>query len=184
METFWCLLTSPPSLSCLFRWASGSTALGILTASTCGLTAGDTSIAILSSANPTGGPYTCEGCVLTSAWASVDKHVALVAQLKHRVLHAAKSTVHHLLRIGKRALLLPEAPNRCSISRMPALPHPPCSGNDDSGAAVCTGSDNDLASAATVAFAQNKYYFIIVGAASASDDPFPIQLSLTATAGV
>lgn len=67
---------------------------------------------------------------------------------------------------------------------MPALSLIACSGNDDAGAAVCTSSANDLASTATVPFAQNKYYFVVVGAASATDDPFAIQLSLNTTAGV
>lgn len=33
----------------------------MLKATTCGLTEGDTTIAILSSVNPTDGPFTCEG---------------------------------------------------------------------------------------------------------------------------
>ncbi|PRW61135.1 domain containing [Chlorella sorokiniana] len=105
-----------PAKGVVYRWASGSTAIGMLTASTCGLTNADTSISILSSATPTGGPFTCEG------------------------------------------------------------------GNDDAGAAVCTSSDNDLASTVSVAFAQNKYYFIVVGVNS--DETNPIRVSVTATTGV
>lgn len=77
--------------------------------------------------------------------------------------------------------LPPTDPDSCR----PARPHPnPHSGNDDAGTSVCTGSDNDLASRAAMAFAQNKYYFIMVGALNASDEPFSVQLFVTTTTGV
>ncbi|PSC68690.1 Extracellular basic protease [Micractinium conductrix] len=62
-------VTYHPSSSCdmargttvVFRWYSGSKSSGSLAASSCVLTDGDPVVSILSSPNPVGGPWNCEG---------------------------------------------------------------------------------------------------------------------------
>jgi len=55
-----CASPNPNNRKVVYRWLSGSAAAGTLTATTCPYT-GDMVLAVYSSPNPLGGPWTCVG---------------------------------------------------------------------------------------------------------------------------